>query len=101
MTASTGRASRRRRHTHFQRAPRMPVVMPADLMPEPPECAADEATPAGTALAPLRPASPGRRPLGRALILWFVTEIVTDVNRKGTAYSVIPGPSAARSPETI
>jgi hypothetical protein len=32
------------------------------LMPGPPECAADEATPAGTALAPLRPASPGRRP---------------------------------------
>ncbi len=37
------------------------------LVPEPPECAADEATPAGTAL-PLRPASPGRRPLGQAYL---------------------------------
>ena len=43
-------------------APRTPVVMPAGMMPEPPGSAADEATPAGTALAPLRPASPGRRP---------------------------------------
>jgi hypothetical protein len=43
-------------------APRTPVVVQAGMMPGPPECAADEATPAGTALAPLRPASPGRRP---------------------------------------
>ncbi len=32
------------------------------LMPEPPGSEADEALPAGTALAPCRPASPGRRP---------------------------------------
>jgi hypothetical protein len=42
-------------------APRMPVVMPAGMMPKPPGCAADEAAPAGTALAPAgrhhRPAS--------------------------------------------
>ena len=50
-------------------APRAPVIVPAGLMPEPPGSAADEATPAGTALAPLRPASPGRRPLGQVLIL--------------------------------
>ena len=33
-------------------APRAPVVMPAGMMPKPPGCAADEAAPAGTALAP-------------------------------------------------
>ena len=33
-------------------APRTPVVVPADMMPGPPECEADEAAPAGTALAP-------------------------------------------------
>ena len=43
-------------------APRTPVVMPAGMMPGPPECAADEAAPAGAALAPCRQASPGRRP---------------------------------------
>jgi len=34
-------------------APRAPVVVPAGMMPEPPENAADEAAPAGTALAPI------------------------------------------------
>ncbi|HLX12264.1 MAG TPA: hypothetical protein VKS81_05575, partial [Bacteroidota bacterium] len=43
-------------------APRTPVVMPAGMMPGPPGSKADEALPAGTALAPCRPASPGRRP---------------------------------------
>ena len=43
-------------------APRTPVVMPAGMMPGPPGSQADEASPAGTAPAPLRPASPGRRP---------------------------------------
>ncbi len=69
--ASTGRASLRRRRSHFQRCTSRAGHSAGRLMPEPPECAADEATPAGTALAPLRPASPGRRPLGRDLILWY------------------------------
>ncbi len=60
--ASTRRASLRRRRTHFQRCTPRAGHNAGRLMPEPPECAADEATPAGTALAPLRPASPGRRP---------------------------------------
>jgi hypothetical protein len=47
---------------HFQRCTSRAGHSAGRLMPEPPECAADEATPAGTALAPLRPASPGRRP---------------------------------------
>jgi hypothetical protein len=33
---SKGRGSLRRRSTHFSDAPRMPVVMPADMMPGPP-----------------------------------------------------------------
>jgi hypothetical protein len=32
----------RRRPPRFQRAPRMPVIMPADMMSEPPECRGDE-----------------------------------------------------------
>src|SRR5271156_5232268 len=44
------------------KAPRVPVVVPAGMMPGPPESEADEAPPAGTALAPFRLASPGRRP---------------------------------------
>jgi len=60
--ASTRRASLRRRYPHFQRCTSRAGRNAGRLMPEPPECAADEATPAGTALAPLRPASPGRRP---------------------------------------
>ena len=57
-------------------APRMPVIMPAGMMPKPPGCAADEAAPAGTALAPAgrhhRPAS-----LRASLIRTNITEIVT------------------------
>ncbi len=59
---STGRGSRHRHRSHFQRCTSRAGRNAGRLMPEPPECAADEATPAGTALAPLRPASPGRRP---------------------------------------
>ena len=42
-------------------APRTPVIVPAGMMPEPPECAGDEPTPAGTALAPPTGVT-GRRP---------------------------------------
>ena len=77
-----GGLSRRRRHPHFQRCTPRAGHNAGRLMPEPPECAADEATPAGTALAPLRPASPGRRPLGRDLICQFVPETVTIVKRR-------------------
>ena len=35
-----------------QRAPRTPVIVPADMMPKPPECDSDEPPRAGTALAP-------------------------------------------------
>jgi hypothetical protein len=41
-------------------APRAPVIVPAGMMPEPPECAGDEPTPAGTALAPLTAVSSQR-----------------------------------------
>ncbi len=51
-TPSKGRGFLRRRPDHFSDAPRMPVVMPADMMPGPPGSQADEAKPAGTALAP-------------------------------------------------
>jgi hypothetical protein len=37
------------------------------------------ATPAGTALAPVRPASPGRRPCGRAFRTLYVIEAETIV----------------------
>jgi hypothetical protein len=37
---------------HYSDAPRTPVVMPAGMMPGPPGNEADEASPAGTALAP-------------------------------------------------
>ena len=46
-------------------APRMPVVMPADMMPGPPGSKADEASPAGTALAPTARHHPDGVPLGR------------------------------------
>ena len=46
-------------------APRMPVVMPADMMPGPPGSQADEASPAGTALAPAARHHPDGVPLGR------------------------------------
>ena len=46
-------------------APRMPVVMPADMMPGPPGSKADEASPAGTALAPAARHHPDGVPLGR------------------------------------
>jgi hypothetical protein len=46
-------------------APRMPVVMPADMMPEPPGSEADEASPAGTALAPAARHHPDGVPTGR------------------------------------
>ncbi len=41
-------------------APRAPVIVPAGMMPEPPGCAGDEPTPAGTALAPLTAVSSQR-----------------------------------------
>ena len=41
-----------RRRSRLQRAPRVPVIVSAGLIPEPPENDADEASPAGTALAP-------------------------------------------------
>ena len=50
-------------------APRTPVLMPAGMMPGPPGSRTDEVLPAGTALAPFRPASPGRRPFRASLIL--------------------------------
>ncbi len=80
--ASTRRASLRRRYLHFQRCTSRAGHNAGRLMPEPPECAADEATPAGTALAPLRPASPGRRPLGRDLIRQLVSETATIVKTR-------------------
>ncbi len=60
-------------------APRAPVIVPAGMMPEPPECAGDEPTPAGTALAPPARVT-GRRPLReRDSLLVAVTERVTEV----------------------
>ena len=59
-------------------APRMPVVMPADMMPGPPGSQADEASTRGHRPRPCRPASPGRRPLGRD-DLRYVTEQETNV----------------------
>ena len=44
-------------------APRAPVIVPADMMPKPPGREADEASPAGTALAPPSGVT-GRRPSG-------------------------------------
>src|SRR5580700_7550382 len=41
-----------RRRPRLQRAPRVPVIVSAGLIPEPPGNDADEASPAGTALAP-------------------------------------------------
>jgi len=49
-------------------APRTPVIVPAGMMPGPPGSKADDASPAGTAPAPNRPASPGRRPLRGEII---------------------------------
>ena len=45
-----------------QRAPRAPVIVPAGMMPKPPESDGDEPPPAGTALAPPDEVT-GRRPL--------------------------------------
>ena len=45
-------------------APRTPVVMPADMMPGPPGSRADEAWPAGTALAPAARHHPDGVPWG-------------------------------------
>jgi hypothetical protein len=77
-------------------APRMPVIVPAGMMPEPPESKADEAPPAGTALAPFRPASPGRRPFrARFDSQRNVTEIVTIVNKSVTVdYPPLEWPGA-------
>ncbi len=61
-------------------APRTPVIVPAGMMPGQPGSGADEAPPAGTALAPFRPASPGRRPFRASLIrTGYVTETGTHV----------------------
>jgi hypothetical protein len=42
----------RRNLSQSSEAPRAPVIVPAGLMPKPPECDSDEPPPAGTALAP-------------------------------------------------
>ena len=42
----------RQRRPRLQRAPRMSVIVPAGMIPEPPESKGDEPPPAGTALAP-------------------------------------------------
>ena len=63
----------------LQRAPRTPVIVPAGMMPKPPECDSDEPPRAGTALAP--PAGvTGGRPLRERDSL-FVTETRTIVKR--------------------
>jgi len=93
-TASTGRASRRRRRTHFQRctprsgrnAGRHDARTARGQIATPP---------AGTDLAPTPGYACRTRPLGRGLILWFVTEMVTYVNRPVT---VIPGPRQSAEP---
>jgi hypothetical protein len=62
-------------------APRTPVIVPAGMMPGPPGSRTDEVLPAGTALAPFRPASPARRPFRARLIrTGYVTEMGTYVN---------------------
>ncbi len=55
----------RRRRPTSSGAPRIPVVMPAGMMPGPPGSKADEAPPAGTALAPAARHHPDGVPLGR------------------------------------
>ena len=62
-----GRYPRRKEKNLSQssEAPRAPVIVPADMMPKPPGNDADEASPAGTALAP-PPSVTGRRPSRRA-----------------------------------
>jgi hypothetical protein len=60
-------------------APRMPVVMPADMMPGPPGSEADEASPAGTALAPAARHHPDGVPEGE-MIRQCVSIPVTIVN---------------------
>ncbi len=47
-----GHYPRRKTPVPVQRAPRAPVIVPAGLMPKPPECASDEPSPAGTATRP-------------------------------------------------
>jgi hypothetical protein len=83
--ASTGRASRRRRRTHFQRctprsgrsAGRHDARTARERIATPP---------AGTDLAPTPGYACRTRPFGQGLIPWFVTEIVTDVNREVTSF---------------
>jgi hypothetical protein len=72
-------------------APRTPVVMPAGMMPGPPGSRADEAKARGHRTRPCRPASPGRRPLGRDDSL-HVTHSVTIVNRSVTENRNYSGP---------
>ena len=55
----------RQRRPRLQRAPRVPVIMPADMMSEPPGSKGDEPLPAGTALAPPDGVT-ARRPCKRA-----------------------------------
>ena len=62
-------------------APRTPVVMPAGMMPGPPGSQADEASPAGTALAPAARHHPDGVPLGRDDSL-YVTERGTNVKSR-------------------
>jgi hypothetical protein len=85
VTASTGRASRRRRYPHFQRctprsgrsAGRHDARTARERIATPP---------AGTDLAPTPGYACRTRPFGQGLIPWFVTEIVTDVNREVTSF---------------
>jgi len=52
----------RRRRPRLQRAPRVPVMVPAGMMSEPPGSQGDEPLPAGAASRSRRPLSGGRRP---------------------------------------
>ena len=61
----------RQRRPRLQRAPRVPVIMPADMMSEPPGSKGDEPLPAGTALAPPDGVT-GRRPCKRASQVFLV-----------------------------
>ena len=60
-------------------APRMPVVMPADMMPGPPGSKADEASPAGTALAPAARHHPDGVPTGRDDSLAIMQELTKNL----------------------
>ena len=82
--APVGGGVSRRRSPRFQRAPRMPVIMPADMMSEPPGSNGDEPFARGHRTRPRRPKSPpdvlARR--ARIRLLFLVSEIVKNYHYK-------------------